>query len=198
MSSEKVSSGGSPQENTPATTSSSPSNRRHSIQLQVTLVISFLIGLSFILSLYFPWTHYPTFSTSSHDKIPSQALPRILPRVPRQLRFGSFNIRYDGTGGRDTLSTPPPATLNFLTQRIKRSNSPSPHLTAYGERPWRERKTKVADSVIWSELDVVGFQEVLVNQLRDLEGLLGGYEGVGVGRDDGMEKGEAVPIFWKR
>lgn len=37
-----------------------------------------------------------------------------------------------------------------------------------------------------------------MNQLRDLEELLGGYEGVGIGRDDGIEKGEAVPIFWRR
>ena len=49
------------------------------------------------------------------------------------------------------------------------------------------------------QLDIVGFQEVLHNQLQDLKELLGeGYDHVGVGRDDGKEKGEYSPIFWDK
>jgi hypothetical protein len=49
------------------------------------------------------------------------------------------------------------------------------------------------------QLDIVGFQEVLHNQLLDLSALLGpGYGLVGVGRDDGKERGEYAPIFWNK
>lgn len=69
----------------------------------------------------------------------------------------------------------------------------------WGERPWRERREKVADAVLWEELDVVGFQEALENQVEDLAELLGeGYAHVGVGRYDGIKAGEFVPIFYRR
>lgn len=45
-------------------------------------------------------------------------------------------------------------------------------------------------------IDIVGFQEVLHNQLLDLQALLPGYDCVGVGRDDGKQKGEYSPVFW--
>ena len=35
--------------------------------------------------------------------------------------------------------------------------------------PWSERRSKVADSVLWEELDVVGFQEALTNQVCSLD-----------------------------
>ena len=41
-----------------------------------------------------------------------------------------------------------------------------------------------------------GLQEVLKNQLDDLEKLLPNYGWVGVGRDDGINKGEFTPIFY--
>lgn len=196
LGSEKIRSDGSSQELTRASRTPISTNRgRHPIQI---FIITILIGLS-LLSLSLPWSKYLTFTSLSRREGPPQAPGRDDPSPVRQLRFGSFNIRYDGTGGRDPppLATPP-SPLNFLAQKLKRTNSSHLQSAGYGERPWRERRTKVADSVIWSELDVVGFQEVLVNQLRDLEELLGGYEGVGIGRDDGIEKGEAVPIFWRR
>jgi hypothetical protein len=53
--------------------------------------------------------------------------------------------------------------------------------------------------VIWEEPDIIGFQEVLNNQLDDLAYLLGSsYHHVGVGRDDGKTAGEAVPVFWRK
>lgn len=46
----------------------------------------------------------------------------------------------------------------------------------------------MADSVLWDELDIVGFQEALTNQCEDLQVLLGDkYSWVGVGRDDGKK-----------
>ena len=49
------------------------------------------------------------------------------------------------------------------------------------------------------EPDIMGFQEVLHNQLLDLSRLFGeGYGYVGVGRDDGNEAGEYSPVFWSK
>lgn len=45
---------------------------------------------------------------------------------------------------------------------------------------------------------IIGFQEVLHNQLLDLQALLPGYVSVGVGRDDGKEGGEYAPVFWDK
>jgi hypothetical protein len=85
-----------------------------------------------------------------------------------------------------------------------------------GEQPWTDRRELIADTVLWEDCDVVGFQvrlpslccslaraltplqEVLHHQLEDLATLLPDYAYVGVGRDDGKERGEAVPIFYKR
>lgn len=45
----------------------------------------------------------------------------------------------------------------------------------------------------------LGFQEVLLRQLNDLDALLGDeWARVGVGRDDGAVRGEFSPIFYKK
>jgi len=70
----------------------------------------------------------------------------------------------------------------------------------YAENPWAERRSRIVDALLATgQLDIVGFQEVLHNQLLDLSALLGpGYGLVGVGRDDGKERGEYAPIFWNK
>ena len=61
--------------------------------------------------------------------------------------------------------------------------------------PWEDRKEEVAQSVMY--YDVIGFQEVLPNQLADLKASLPRMESYGEGRDaDGG--GEACPVFWRR
>lgn len=45
--------------------------------------------------------------------------------------------------------------------------------------------------------DVIGFQEVLDNQLQYMEMRLTDYSRVGVGRDDGLSAGEFAPIFYR-
>lgn len=61
---------------------------------------------------------------------------------------------------------------------------------------WSERKLPIAQFVLDKHIDVIGFQEVLNNQLRDLLELLPNYSFVGVGRDDGKTQGEYAPIFF--
>jgi endonuclease/exonuclease/phosphatase family metal-dependent hydrolase len=61
---------------------------------------------------------------------------------------------------------------------------------------WSERKVPISSYVLKNHIDVIGFQEVLNNQLLDLKTLLPNYQFVGVGRDDGQDKGEYSPIFY--
>ena len=61
---------------------------------------------------------------------------------------------------------------------------------------WPERKIPIAQFVINNQIEVIGFQEVLNNQLQDLRTLLPRYNYIGVGRDDGREMGEFAPIFY--
>jgi endonuclease/exonuclease/phosphatase family metal-dependent hydrolase len=68
---------------------------------------------------------------------------------------------------------------------------------ADGPDAWPHRKDWVAE-IIREQADVVGMQEVKKNQLDELKTLLPGYEFYGVGRDDGNEAGEYVPLAWKK
>ena len=61
---------------------------------------------------------------------------------------------------------------------------------------WSERKVPISNYVLKNQIEVIGFQEVLNNQLLDLQTLLAHYKDVGVGRDDGQNKGEYSPIFY--
>lgn len=61
---------------------------------------------------------------------------------------------------------------------------------------WSERKVPISNYVLKNQIEVIGFQEVLNNQLLDLQTLLPQYKFVGVGRDDGQNKGEYSPIFY--
>ena len=62
---------------------------------------------------------------------------------------------------------------------------------------WAYRKDRAAKAVRFYEADIVGTQEVLHNQLEDLKQRLPGYEVVGVGREDGKEKGEYSALWYR-
>ena len=66
-----------------------------------------------------------------------------------------------------------------------------------GANAWPYRKNIVGQTIRYHEPDVIGFQEVLLNQKRDLEAALPTYRFVGVARDDGRTKGEFSPLAWK-
>ena len=61
---------------------------------------------------------------------------------------------------------------------------------------WVERKVPIAQFVLNNQIDIIGFQEVLHNQLLDLQEMLSNYKHAGVGRDDGQTQGEYSPIFY--
>ena len=71
-----------------------------------------------------------------------------------------------------------------------------------GINNWENRKDLVLDAIKDSDPDLLGLQEVLGFQADFLKKNLPGYAFHGVGREDGKEKGEYVPLmyspFWSR
>lgn len=67
-----------------------------------------------------------------------------------------------------------------------------------GVNQWANRKQGVVKLMKSKSPDIIGMQEALHNQVRDLETLLPDYSWCGVGRDDGRKKGEYSPLFFKK
>ncbi|HEU4820362.1 MAG TPA: endonuclease/exonuclease/phosphatase family protein [Qipengyuania sp.] len=67
-----------------------------------------------------------------------------------------------------------------------------------GANAWPHRKDNVAALIAREAPDILGMQEVLLNQKRDLEAALPAYQVIGAARDDGREAGEFSPLAWRR
>jgi endonuclease/exonuclease/phosphatase family metal-dependent hydrolase len=63
---------------------------------------------------------------------------------------------------------------------------------------WSNRKDKLCQLIKKYNPDIFGVQEALHHQLTDMSNALGQYPYLGVGRDDGKQKGEYSAIFFKR
>ncbi len=66
-----------------------------------------------------------------------------------------------------------------------------------GKNIWANRRDLVREVLHTHNPDIIGFQEPLLDQMRDLIAMLSDYQYVGVGREDGKEDGEFNPIFYK-
>lgn len=67
-----------------------------------------------------------------------------------------------------------------------------------GVNAWSQRKDLAASVFNDNDVDIAGLQEALISQINDLQERLPNYAWVGVGRDDGKEKGEFSPIFYRK
>ena len=67
-----------------------------------------------------------------------------------------------------------------------------------GVNAWTNRKQKVADVIRFHKADLIGVQEALLTQLRDLESMLPDIAWCGVGRADGKEAGEYSAILYRK
>lgn len=67
-----------------------------------------------------------------------------------------------------------------------------------GINQWSSRKEKVYDLIRKYNPDLLGVQEALHHQLTDITGNITAYAYIGVGRDDGKEKGEYSAILYKK
>lgn len=67
-----------------------------------------------------------------------------------------------------------------------------------GENAWPNRADKVSALLKFHEVDIFGLQEPFRNQIDDVQAQLPNFNWVGVGRDDGADKGEFSPIFFNK
>lgn len=82
-------------------------------------------------------------------------------------------------------------SLNIMTFNL-RYNNPGDSLNA-----WKYRKDNAASQILFYNVDLLGVQEALNDQMTDLAQRLPGYKTFGGGRDDGKTKGEYSAIFYK-
>ncbi|KAG7097724.1 hypothetical protein E1B28_005045 [Marasmius oreades] len=107
------------------------------------------------------------------------------------MRMATWNLRFDSKPDNITVQQSIDALPDPLVE--------FPFQGVHGEQPWSTRRLRVAQTLLSEDIDIAGFQEALVRQVRDLAELLGDdWSWVGVGRDDGKEAGEFSPIFFKK
>lgn len=164
---------------TPTSSPSSPSpTRLGPLTLVLILAASLATACASLL-----WLSAPSPLSEAMPTTPSfspTSLSTARRTLGRTLRLGSFNIRMDGSAAHPLLYPFKEATDSLAATLLKRGGQDS--RDRWGEKRWYERREKLVDQVLFSELDVVGFQEVLDNQFQDLTVLLGEeWEHVGVG-----------------
>ncbi|MGC9326722.1 MAG: endonuclease/exonuclease/phosphatase family protein [Candidatus Hinthialibacter sp.] len=85
------------------------------------------------------------------------------------------------------------SAIRVMTYNI-RMNTPSDGINA-----WPNRKDHVAEMIRDKyQVDIVGVQEALIEQVHDLEARLTDYMRIGVGRDNGWDQGEHMAIFFRK
>jgi endonuclease/exonuclease/phosphatase family metal-dependent hydrolase len=82
--------------------------------------------------------------------------------------------------------------LNIMTFNIRYDNPGD------GSNSWQYRKENTIKMIRFNEVDILGMQEVLAHQMKDFTVNLTEYAAVGVGREDGKEKGEYSPILYNK
>lgn len=85
-----------------------------------------------------------------------------------------------------------PLVLKVMTYNVRYDNPED------GENNWHKRKAEVFNMLKEQNCDLIGTQEVLANQLADFNAALTDYDYVGIGREDGVDKGEFSAIFFKK
>ena len=89
-----------------------------------------------------------------------------------------------------TFSAAAQSPLNVMTFNL-RYNNPDDSLNA-----WPYRKDKAASQVLFYDIQLLGVQEALNDQVTDMQQRLPQFKYFGGGRDDGKAKGEYSAIFY--
>ena len=86
-----------------------------------------------------------------------------------------------------------PTSLTVASYNLRNANGSD---SARGDG-WGQRYPVIAQIVQYHDFDIFGTQECFLHQLKDMKEALPGYDYIGVGRDDGKDKGEHSAIFYK-
>ncbi len=84
------------------------------------------------------------------------------------------------------------AQVRVMSYNIRNSNAND------GVNKWSKRKQALAKVILNTDPDILGTQEVLEDQRRDLKKLLPAYDVFGAGRNNGKHAGEHCAIFYRR
>jgi endonuclease/exonuclease/phosphatase family metal-dependent hydrolase len=95
------------------------------------------------------------------------------------------------------LAAPPDARADGPTDLRVMSFNIRYGTAADGEDHWEKRRELLFATIEAFKPDLLGTQEVLAFQADELKKRLTGYEFVGAGRDDGKDKGEMTPIYFR-
>lgn len=85
----------------------------------------------------------------------------------------------------------PEVPISVMTYNI-RFNNPDD-----GPNAWPNRRQAVISLIRKYDPDLFGLQEALIDQIHEIHEGLGQYSWFGTGRDDGAEKGEFSPVFYR-
>jgi endonuclease/exonuclease/phosphatase family metal-dependent hydrolase len=85
-----------------------------------------------------------------------------------------------------------PIDVNVMSFNVRYDN-PGDSLNS-----WQYRKDVAAQIIKDQNIDILGAQEVLINQMNDLRERLPEFVSVGVGRVDGKEEGEFSALFYNK
>lgn len=92
------------------------------------------------------------------------------------------------------LSCDSPHVISVISYNIRLSTAAE----ADGENRWMNRREATAEMIEREQPDVLGIQEGIMDQVQYIEEHFPDYQRIGVGRDDGKEKGEVMAIFFKK
>ena len=96
------------------------------------------------------------------------------------------------------MAVSPMEVMTFNIRFGGETGQPTEHANAWLATSGQHRRDLVTRLVANSDPDLLCLQEALINQVADLQGALPGHAFFGVGRDDGVEKGETCGIFYRR
>lgn len=91
-----------------------------------------------------------------------------------------------------TMPVEPALEVKVMTYNLRYATAPD------GANAWPKRKKALLDLIKRHDPDILGVQEALAEQIDLLRKELPGHEAVGVGRDDGIRKGEHSTLFFRR
>lgn len=86
-----------------------------------------------------------------------------------------------------------PLSLRVLSFNLRYINSED-----QGERTWLARRDQAAKIIREDKADIVGLQEAFRPMLDDVAARVPGYQEIGVGRQDGEQKGEYAAILVRK